>query len=58
MYDDNDHITKIEFGTEVLGVSLSKDSNYLLANISKEKPRIELWDLRTQECIKKYRGHD
>ena len=30
----------------------------MLANTSMTKPRIEMWDLETGECIRKFRGHD
>ena len=49
LIDTNDTITAI---------NLSKDGQYLLANISMAKPRIECFHLATGESKGKYRGHE
>jgi len=41
----------------VFRIALSKDGRHLLANVSFEDPRIELYDLNRKEIIKRFRGH-
>ena len=48
----------LELNDVVTAICLSKDGLQLLANTSMTKPKIEMWDLETGECVRKYRGHD
>lgn len=38
-------------------VALSKDGRYLLANISFDSPRIEMYDLNRREIVRRFKGH-
>ena len=59
-YDDaqGPHVKELELNDIVTAVCLSKDGKQLLANTSMTKPRIEMWDIETKECICKFKGHE
>ena len=59
-YDDTQgpHVRIIEVNDIVTAVCLSRDGQQLLVNTSMKKPRIELWDMNTGECLRKLRGHE
>lgn len=56
-YDDEARNLKIETKDSIIAIGLSQDGRSLLCNVSMTKPRIELWDLNSGLCAKKYRGH-
>ena len=58
MFDDTDLHTTIEANDSITAICLSKDSRFLLCNVSMTKPRIEYWELAKNECSKKFRGHE
>ena len=52
------NVLVIEGNDTITAVNLSKNGDYLLANISMTKPRIECWHLPSGESRGKYRGHE
>lgn len=59
-YDDlenRDCVLALEMGDAITAIELSENGQFLLANVSMTNPRIELWDLESGECQKKFRGH-
>ena len=59
-YDDvqnRDACLSIEMGDSITAIELSENGQFLLANVSMTHPRIELWDLESGECQRKFRGH-
>lgn len=59
-YDDvaSPNVRLIDINDTITSINLSRDGDYLLANISMVKPRIECWHLPTGESRGKYRGHE
>ena len=59
-YDDvaSPNVRLIDINDTITSINLSRDGDYLLANISMVKPRIECWYLPTGESRGKYRGHE
>ena len=59
-YDDvaSPNVCLIDINDTITSINLSRDGEYLLANISMVKPRIECWHLPTGESRGKYRGHE
>lgn len=47
----------LEENDTITSISMSKDGRYLLTNVSLKTPRIDLWDLESKECVRKYKGH-
>ena len=59
-YDDleSPNVRLIEANDTITAIALSKDGEYLLANISMTKPRIECYYIPTGELKGKYKGHE
>eukprot|EP00347_Sterkiella_histriomuscorum_P016334 403353588 len=55
-FEDTDCQYELETEDKIFRVSLSKDGRYLLANISSEEPRIEMYDLDRKHIIRKFTG--
>ena len=47
----------LEENDTITSISMSKDGRYLLTNVSLKNPRLDLWDLESKECVRKYKGH-